>query len=256
MWTREQLKGNAKLALRRYYWSGFAVSLVAGILSGSSSSTPRIEFNYTVNNSNGFQSSNHFQINWPAGWQLLFGLGLLFALILLVIALAYQIFVGNVIEVGKCRFFMESRYYPSGFSTLFSGFKGNYKNVVSGMLLYRLYIFLWSLLFVIPGIIKAYEYRLVPYLLAENPDMPIQRALDLSSRLTDGEKGDLFLLDLSFLGWLFLGMLACGLGVLFVTPYIEATNAELYTYMREKAFSLGLSDHNELRGFQWAPPAF
>ena len=124
-----------------------------------------------------------------------------------------------------------------------------YRNVVKVMFMKNLFIFLWSLLFVIPGIYKAYQYRMVDYLMAENPYMTYQRALELSRQMTDGEKFNIFILELSFFGWLFLGALACGIGVFFVNPYIEATFAELYAALRAKAFATGMTDASELSDF-------
>ena len=108
---------------------------------------------------------------------------------------------------------------------------------------------LWSLLFVVPGIVRAYQYRMVPYLMAENPDLDYHRALDLSRAMTRGHKWDLFVLDLSFLGWWLFGAMLCGVGTLFVIPYVQATNAEVYELMRQKAFATGLAGSDELPGF-------
>ena len=145
---------------------------------------------------------------------------------------------------------MASRVGNAPFSSLFSAFGGPaYRNVVKVMFMKNLFIFLWSLLFVIPGIYKAYQYRMVDYLMAENPYMTYQRALELSRQMTDGEKFNIFILELSFFGWLFLGALACGIGVFFVNPYIEATFAELYAALRAKAFATGMTDASELSDF-------
>ena len=92
-----------------------------------------------------------------------------------------------------------------------------------------LYTFLWSLLFVIPGIIKAYEYRMMPFLIAENPDMTTQEAFDKSKEMMMGNKWDAFVYDLSFLGWFILNALTCGiLGLFYVNPYYYAADANLY----------------------------
>ena len=100
------------------------------------------------------------------------------------------------------------------------------------MFLKDLYIFLWSLLFIIPGIVKSYEYRFIPYILAENPNISVDEAFKLSKSMTDNQKGDIFILDLSFFGWYLLGMLTI-IGTVFVTPYHEATNAQLYFKIKE-----------------------
>ena len=87
---------------------------------------------------------------------------------------------------------------------------------------------------VVPGVIKAYEYSMIPYLLAENPNLSASEAFSLSKQMTTGQKADLFVLDLSFLGWIILGALCCGIGLLFVQPYPEATKAEVYLILKQK----------------------
>lgn len=113
------------------------------------------------------------------------------------------------------------------------------------MFMMNLFIFLWSLLLVVPGIIKSYQYRMVPYIMAENPQMNYRDALALSSRMTEGHKLELFILELSFVGWIILGSLLCGIGVIFVQPYINATFAEVYAEMRKASGAAG----RELPGF-------
>lgn len=97
----------------------------------------------------------------------------------------------------------------------------------------NLKILLWLFLFIVPGFIKAYEYSMIPYLLAENPNITTDEAFSLSKQMTTGQKMDLFVLDLSFLGWIILGLICCGIGILFVLPYPEATNAEVYLNLKE-----------------------
>ena len=97
----------------------------------------------------------------------------------------------------------------------------------------ELKIMLWLLLLVVPGIIKAYEYSMIPYLLAENPNITMDEAFSLSKQMTTGQKMNLFFLDLYFLGWIILGLICCGIGILFVLPYPEATRAEVYLNLKE-----------------------
>ena len=85
-----------------------------------------------------------------------------------------------------------------------------------------------------PGVIKAYEYSMIPYLLAENPNLSASQAFSLSKQMTTGQKMDLFVLDLSFLGWIILGALCCGIGLLFVQPYPEATKTEVYLILKQR----------------------
>ena len=97
------------------------------------------------------------------------------------------------------------------------------------MFLKNLFIALWTLLFIVPGIIKMYSYRLVPYILKEHPELTGTQAITLSRKMMNGHKADAFVLDLSFLGWILLSALTCGiLHIFYVGPYIQATDAELY----------------------------
>ena len=89
-------------------------------------------------------------------------------------------------------------------------------------------IFLWTLLFIIPGIIKAYSYAMVPYILAENPNLSTKEALDLSKKMMYGNKGRLFCLQISFIGWMILCALTLGIGYIFLAPYQKASEAYFY----------------------------
>lgn len=95
-------------------------------------------------------------------------------------------------------------------------------------------IILWSLLLIIPGIIKSYSYILVPYLMHDNPELTCREALNRSEAMMKGHRMDMFLLDMSFLGWIILGVLAFGVGVFFVTPYIESAHVAFYEDLKEE----------------------
>ena len=141
-------------------------------------------------------------------------------------------------EVGGDRFFIQNRDSAPTVGTIFDGFKsGNYLNIVKTMFLKDLYTFLWTLLLIIPGIVKSFEYLMVPYILAENPGMDSREAFALSKQMMDGEKANAFMLGLSFIGWYILTIITCGIaGVFYVYPYVYATYAEfLRPMMKEKA---------------------
>ena len=223
MWTRELLKYNAKQELKQSYLLSFAVCLVAGILGGGSvgGGSVTINFNNISNNNNTFSG----YINDPAV--------IMFIIVVLLIVVAFSFcfsfFVGGPITVGKSAFFVRCVRGFREFENLFSSFKkGYYIKTCKTMFFMNLEIFLWSLLFVIPGIIKSYEYRMVPYLLSDNPDLSTREALRMSREMMDGEKLNTWVLDLSFIGWRILGTLVFFIGNFLVTPYVEATNAQLY----------------------------
>ena len=168
------------------------------------------------------------------------GLGLVLAV------LVYAAFVSGPAQVGYCRYMMENRQGSSRVGTLFSAFRVPYGNVVRVQFLVGMLVLAGCILFVVPGIFLHYRYRMVPYLLAENPYLPAGRAMQLSRRMMHGEKWHAFLLDLSFLGWYLLCVLTLGFGLVFLEPYRMVTNAELYALLRSKAFAYGYTGESEL----------
>ena len=154
-----------------------------------------------------------------------------------VISLFYWIFVSKVLEVGRARFFLENhRYTKTKVNRLIFPFKiRKSTHIAYTMFLKNLYTILWSFTF-IGGIIKYYSYKMVPYILAENPNMKPKDVLKLSKEMTSGYKWELFKLDISFIGYYFLGLLTFNVSnVVFTTPYINATYAEVYMYLRDLA---------------------
>ena len=143
--------------------------------------------------------------------------------------------------VGGRRFFIENarqKNDQTNLSHMTIAFKDrNYMNVVMNLLLMDILIMLWSVLLVIPGIIKSYEYRMVPYLLAEHPEMKRRELFQKSKEMMYGQKWNAFLLDWSFFFWDYLSILTFGLaGIFFVYPYEHATNAELYLQLKKQSY--------------------
>jgi uncharacterized membrane protein len=120
------------------------------------------------------------------------------------------------------------------FDVIVDGFKDSFVNSLVAYLLSTIFLVLWSLLFVIPGIIKSYSYSQIYYIIRENPEIGPMEAIDASREMMDGKKGKLFMLDLSFIGWYLLGLLAFGIGVVFVVPYHRLARANFYNELREK----------------------
>ena len=157
----------------------------------------------------------------------------LVALVAFAIALAIDVFVVNPLLVGTTRFFTRNLNQPAEVKEVAYAYDNNYREIARTMFWRELYIVLWGLLLIIPGIVKAYQYRMVPYLLADDPTMDKDRALAESTRMMDGNKWKAFVLDLSFLGWHLLGALTLGiLEVFYVTPYKSMTDAALYESLR------------------------
>ncbi len=259
MWTRAQLKAGAKQVLRRSYWICFVVCLIAMFLGGSSPSGGGVNFTLSLNELPDLFSHNetYYYSTQPVEPSLvdylnpvaLLAMGWAATIVLAIMAVGvlFNFFVSSPIEVGKSRFFITTRNRYADIGMMFSPFRsGEYLSIVKTMALQKVYIFLWSLLLVIPGIIKSYAYCMVPYILAENPNIGVKRALELSEAMTRGEKWNIFVLDLSFFGWQILGAITCGIGLFFLAPYIEATYTELYGVLRYRAISMGLCHPAEL----------
>ena len=115
---------------------------------------------------------------------------------------------------------------------LFSQGFGNWGHIVLGQLLMGIFIFLWSLLLIVPGIIKAYSYAMTPYILVDRPELSVRDAIRLSGRMMSGRKLDLFCLLLSFIGWMLLCILTLGIGILFLSPYMMTAQAAFYQDVR------------------------
>lgn len=134
-------------------------------------------------------------------------------------------------------------------TTPFTEAFNNYPRKLGGTLWEALFVFLWSLLLVIPGIIKAISYSMTKYILADCPNVGAKNALKLSMRMTEGHKMEIFVLELSFLGWLILSALTLGiLHVLFVGPYMESTMAAYYLELRTNALRTGAVTVDQLNG--------
>lgn len=114
---------------------------------------------------------------------------------------------------------------------MFDGYK---KNIWITMILQQIYVFLWTLLFIIPGIVKTYSYAMVPYLLKDNPELLPEEAINKSMEMMCGKKMQLFLLDLSFIGWAILCIFTFGIGYFFLAPYVYTARAAFYENVREQ----------------------
>ena len=220
MWNRAELKMRGNMAFKKNYVSAVVVALLMGIfgtVSGESSAR-------RVSENSDIYSGNLFNVGMITG--LLAGI----ATVVILIVLVAKVFVGNLLKMGGYRFFILNQTAQPGIGTLLDGFRsGHYVNIVLTMFLRDLFTALWSLLLVVPGIVKHYEYLMVPYIIAENPAMDYKEAFQISKQMMDGNKWDAFVLDLSFIGWTLLGVCTFGiLLVFYVEPYIYLTRAELY----------------------------
>ena len=137
---------------------------------------------------------------------------------------------------------------------LVSGVKPDVSDVLKGFnhfwiafkttFLSGLFIFLWSLLLYVPGIIKACSYSQAMYIVAENPEIGAREAIDQSKAMMEGHKMEYFLLVLSFIGWALLGALTLGILYIWLIPYMQTTFANYYNSIKPAATSSPLLDND------------
>lgn len=164
-----------------------------------------------------------------------------------------SILVFSILTVGGFRFFQKTRKnVMTDIGEVIGNFKdGNYKNIVTITFLKNLKIVLWTLLFFVPGIIKNYEYYLIENILAVRPDLDRDSAFKMSKAIMKGNKMDAFVLDLSFLGWVFLSLFTLGiLSIVYVNPYMIATKVEFYAYVRAEAINKGIITPMDLPDYE------
>lgn len=140
-----------------------------------------------------------------------------------------ELIIGGTVRLGYSKFLLKQhdhREKPE-IGDLFSEF-GRFTDGLCLLLLQSLYVILWSLLLFIPGIVAGYRYAMAPYLMQENPGMTASEAIKASGQMMQGHKGELFMLDLSFLGWAFLAAITFGIGRIFLNPYTNAAHAAFY----------------------------
>ena len=255
--NRTFLKERAKTAFKRNYWICVVVALILAMITGALASSgsvssfrnglrkARYEDSYRYE-AKVKESANVLDVASPGIGDIgntaitatAIGLGFIIIMVVILIVaavgIAISVFVTNIFEVGARKFFLENTSGPVKIDSLIYGFNnGHYMNVVKVQFMKHLYIFLWCLLFIIPGIIKAFEYYYVSYLLSEDPTLDYNTALKMSSEMTNGHKWDIFVLELSFIGWHILGGITFHLVDIFWTnPYQYATEAELYLYAK------------------------
>lgn len=235
MWDRTQLKAQGKMAFRMNYWKCVVVSIIMGILT-----TTTTTVSYNQANSQQQEQAAQSMIQQiqglSQGEQIALAAGVAGGLtIIFVISILLKIFFFNPLLVGCYSFFRENvQYTPADFSMIGTGFK-DYVHTFITLFLRDLFITLWTLLLIVPGIVKSYSYRLVPYILAERPDLSPTETITMSRQMMDGNKWNAFILDLSFIGWALLSIITLGIvGVFWYFPYKYNTDAALYLAIKNQ----------------------
>jgi len=224
--ARDALKGRWTIAV--------IAGLLASLLGALSSSGPEVNFRF---------EENHIQTDFSLFNQPIFSTGdelnsgiaaflvggaVVIVIVALVMAVLFFI-LGSIVKVGYSQFNLElvDRQKEPELGTLFGHFK-NWSTPVAAAFLQALYVFLWTLLLIIPGIIAGYSYAMTEYILAEHPEMTASEAIARSKEMMAGNRWRLFCLQISFIGWEILCMFTMGIGNLWLIPYKQAATAAFY----------------------------
>ena len=269
-WDRPTIKERAKEGFKRNYWWCVLAALILSLLIGGGSSNSKDKDKKSDNKGISSYTTQIFTdqgesftdkvtdkvtdkaaglvggkaygvakaaLGFTAGMVVLFVAVIL--IIVFAISLILKALVFNPLEMGGRKFFLKNQIEEEkGIGCYLDGFHGGtYGNVVVTMLVRDVKIFLWTLLLIIPGIIKSYEYRMVPYILAEHPELNYSDVLRMSSEMMDGQKMNAFVLDLSFIGWFILSGITAGIvGIFWTNPYYYSADAELYLTLSTGGF--------------------
>ena len=241
------LRAEARSALQGQVWLSVLVTFLAALLGGqvTTPAFPSIDIEIELPDASVSLPDELYQWlttvieNLPdtvetylrAAWPMLvFVISVASALSLL------HFLLGGCIRLGLARFrlsLIDGEQPTVG--TLFFGFNRLFFKTLALQVLRSLFIFLWSLLFIIPGLIAAYRYAMADYALCENPEMGVRDALRESSHMMQGNKWKLFCLELSFIGWHILSIFTFGVGQLFLAPYVGQAVAAFYHHVSGRA---------------------
>lgn len=224
--ARQALSGRWKIAV--------IAGLIAAILGGVDTNGLEISFDHNesgVNVGVDFAGQQITTANSGLSEEVLgvlLGGAAFFAIVALVVAVAFFV-LGSVVGVGYARFNLDliDRQKEPEIGTLF-GYFTYWRTTAAASFLRGLYVVLWSLLLLVPGIIASYSYAMTGYILAENPEMTAGEAIERSKEMMSGNRWRLFCLQISFIGWGILCALTLGIGNLWLTPYKQAAEAAFY----------------------------
>ncbi|MGN0346717.1 MAG: DUF975 family protein [Lachnospiraceae bacterium] len=237
MWTISDLKNKAMTQLKANYWPSVGMAFIMAFLTASGGGGGG---SAGASSGSGSPDLRDIENHWEEYLVIFLAMMVVFLLVF-ACSMAFYSFLLAPASIGCYKWFTNSTFERQAFDLHDIGMafqKGVYMNVVKVMFLRQLYIGLWCLIPIagwVIAIIKGYEYRMIPYLLAQNPNMSSQDAFAKTKEMMDGEKGNTFLLDLSFIGWSILSLFTCGLlSIFFVAPYMKLAQANLFVALCPK----------------------
>ena len=236
MWSISEVKSRGKMAFKANYWPSVLAALLIGLFTTGSAGSVYNSSNSALHKSGEGQSlSDAMSSLSPAQLAAVMAIvgGTLF--IACIISILLKIFLLNPLTVGCYRFFRKNaENQPAPLGTITEGFS-DYGRVFLTLFLRDLFLFFWTCLFFIPGIVKGYSYRMVPYIIKDNPELSATEVITRSREMMNGNKWRAFLLDLSFIGWDLLALITCGIvGLFWSNPYQKNADAALYLELKNR----------------------
>ena len=241
----------AREALRGKWGVAVITGLIASLLGGLGSDGPEVKLNIDMSEGANvsFEYAGQTILSTSGGMNeqlgaILIGSAIYIAIAAILLAAVYFV-LGSVIETGYAKFNLNLvDRTEAKIESLFTYFY-NWKTTAATRFLKTLYCLLWSLLFIIPGIIASYSYAMTGYILAEHPELTASEAIERSKEMMSGNRFRLFCLHLSFIGWTILCAFTFGIGNLWLNPYRQAAAAAFYREISGTEQTLGEDDPYE-----------
>lgn len=207
------LKNRAKANIKKDFWTAFAACVVASLATIIASALSTASSTITTMSTMMATDISFSVLLSP----------------LSSVSFIVNLLLSGTLMVGSAVFFLNlANGVEARVENVFSQFKHHWGNTCVMGLLITIFTMLWSFLFIIPGIIASLSYFAAPYILAEHPEIKASEAIKMSKEMMNGHKKELFLLNLSFIGWFLLGIITLGIAYIYVMPYLQATMAEFF----------------------------
>lgn len=236
-YNHDRVKANGKLHYQKNTGNSILVTLITMFLGGAIGGVIGGVFSFIMQIIIGISGG----ISAATENEAFLVIGVVFAFVMYIAVMIVVSVFPTLLSMGGMNWFRRSIYEEKlSIGVVFDVVSKNLKSNISMCLLRMLYIFLWGLLFYVPGIVKYYAYSQADYVKMEFPEVSASRAIEISKTMTMGYKGKLFYLDMSFLGWAILSVMTMNiLGILYVFPYMQASKAFAYEELKAIAIERG-----------------
>lgn len=227
----KKIKEEGKVAFKRNYWNCVLVAFIMSLLMAGTGAASAGRMKDAGNAGTAAQQQALNELDSLPKAAVVVAAASVFAVLTVIIIIGFilRILVFNPLKVGGYRFFKKNNAEEGVKAGVIGEGFGNYGHIFATLFLRDLFLALWFMIFTIPGMIKTYSYRLVPYIIKDEPELSATEAITRSRELMNGHKMEAFIMDLSFIGWILLGALTCGLVDVFWTkPYYESACARFY----------------------------